>query len=142
VKLEPPVIAMLVAIAVTVALAIWDAVRGVTSRLTDREQILRQMSNNGIGLIVLCLGLWFSLPSTPVLSTFGLPKTAADVASPERVLRYLQDYNAAIVRLTDTLFWLLFTCVFWVGWSFTTGLRRAARAPVGEAGAQNPTGAA
>jgi hypothetical protein len=52
--------------------------------------------------------LWFALPITPVLSTFGYPKGLDDVSDPRRLLKYLQDYNRAVVRTTEVVHWLLF----------------------------------
>lgn len=57
--------------------------------------------------------LWFLLPSTPVLSSFGFPDSVQDVQPPERLLKLLQDYNRALVRTTDVVFWFLFVFVWW-----------------------------
>jgi hypothetical protein len=141
-RLSPPLVAVVVAIVVAHALHFLDYARGVTSELTDREKILRETTNNGIAFLVLCIGLLFCLPSTPSLSTFGHPGTAADVASPERVLKYLQDYNDAIVRLSDTLQWLLFTGVFWLGWNIISMLRRVKRTSVAHTISADSHGAA
>src|SRR5215510_14157617 len=45
-----------------------------------------------------CLILWFMLPMTPVLSTFGYPQAETDIQSTKLLLGYLQDYNRALVR--------------------------------------------
>jgi hypothetical protein len=58
------------------------------------------------------LVLWFSLPSTPVLSSFGYPKTVSDLSPPGRLLTLLQDYNRAIVRTTEVVHWFLFLFLF------------------------------
>lgn len=60
-----------------------------------------------------CIVLWFLLPMTPVLSTFGYPKTARDIQSTESLLRYLQDYNRALVRTTQVLHWFIFVFGWW-----------------------------
>jgi len=57
--------------------------------------------------------LWFLLPATPVLSTFGFPKTVEDIHSAERLLDYLQRYNRALVRTTEVLHWFIFVFVWW-----------------------------
>jgi len=124
----PQIWCMLVAIAVLFALGVIDKIRGIPSRLDARDAWLRQMSNSGIAFLVLCVGLWFFLPSTPSLSTFSMPDGPSDVSTPRDVLKYLQKYNVAIVSLSDTLHWLLFTGVFWIGWSVVTALR-VKRAP-------------
>ena len=140
-RLDSPMTAMVVAIVVALALPLIDYARGVTSTFTDRERRLRTMTNNGIAFLILCIGLWFCLPSTPSLSTFGLPATTADVTSPEKLLKYLQDYNDAIVRVSDSLRWLLLAGVFWVGWSVISIHRSVARRPVADTGSPNSPGA-
>jgi predicted membrane-bound dolichyl-phosphate-mannose-protein mannosyltransferase len=62
---------------------------------------------------VLLLLLWFLLPQTPVLSTFGFPQSVEDIQSPKRLLQYLQDYNKALVRTTTVLNWFIFVFVGW-----------------------------
>jgi hypothetical protein len=67
---------------------------------------------------VLCVGmflvlLWFLLPITAVLSTFGYPASVNDIQRPDRVLKYLQDYNKALVRTTTVLYWFIFVFVWW-----------------------------
>lgn len=60
-----------------------------------------------------CILLWFLLPATPVLSTFGYPKSESDIQSAQSLLRYLQDYNRALVRTTQVLHWFIFVFVWW-----------------------------
>jgi hypothetical protein len=62
---------------------------------------------------VLLLLLWFLLPQTPVLSTFGLPQSEEDIQSPRHLLQYLQDYNKALVRTISVLHWFIFVFVWW-----------------------------
>jgi uncharacterized protein YggT (Ycf19 family) len=57
--------------------------------------------------------LWFALPSTPSLSTFGYPTDLAIVSQPKRLLSLLQDYNRALVRTTEVLHWVIFVMVWW-----------------------------
>jgi hypothetical protein len=57
--------------------------------------------------------LWMLLPCTPVLSTFGNPKTVGEIQSPENLLKFLQDYNKALVRTTEVLHWFIFVFVWW-----------------------------
>jgi hypothetical protein len=60
-----------------------------------------------------CILLWFFLPSTPVLSTFGYPRTESDIQSAKSLLYYLQESNQALVRTTQVLFWFIFVFVWW-----------------------------
>jgi hypothetical protein len=62
---------------------------------------------------VILVVLWFSLPFTASLSTFGYPETVEDINSQKKVLHLFQKYNKAITRTTDALYWLLFTFTFW-----------------------------
>jgi hypothetical protein len=79
--------------------------------------------------------LWFALPSTPVLSTFGYPKGLDDVSDPRRLLKYLQDYNRAVVRTTEVVQWLLFLLVSGFGSALYDFLRTLTKPP-----AANPAG--
>lgn len=58
--------------------------------------------------------LWFSLPPTAVLGSFGYPHEIQDINSQEKLLELLQDYNKAILRTTEVVYWLLFISMFWV----------------------------
>ena len=57
--------------------------------------------------------LWMLLPCTPVLSTCGFPKTDGEIQSPEKLLKFLQDYNKALVRTTEVFYWFIFVFVWW-----------------------------
>jgi hypothetical protein len=59
------------------------------------------------------LVLLSALPATPVLSTFGYPADLGAVSQPQRLLSLLQDYNRALVRTTEVVYWLLFIFVWW-----------------------------
>ena len=88
------------------------------SRVNRRERdpvirALRTLKINSIGCGVMCLVLWFALPSTPALSTFGLPQNLNQIQSGPSLLALLQSYNRALVRTTDVLYWFLFTFVWW-----------------------------
>jgi hypothetical protein len=58
--------------------------------------------------------LWFSLPITPSLSTFGYPEDIADIGSKEKLLKYLQRYNIAIVKTIDVVHYMIFITTFWL----------------------------
>ncbi|MDT0294143.1 hypothetical protein ACFQ3R_07310 [Mesonia ostreae] len=64
------------------------------------------------------LGLWFYLPSTPSLASFGHPNNIEDIDSKEELLKLFQDYNQAIVKTTQVVHWLLFLMIFWFLSSF------------------------
>jgi len=66
-----------------------------------------------IGTGTMLMLLWFALPSTPSLSTFGYPAEVAAVSQPQRLLNYLQEYNRALVRTTEVVYGLLFLFVWW-----------------------------
>ena len=68
------------------------------------------------------LALWFLLPITPVLATFGYPQSVADL-TPEKTLQYLQSYNKAIVRMVEVVHWALFIGIFWIGAGIEAALR-------------------
>jgi cytochrome c biogenesis protein CcdA len=59
------------------------------------------------------MAMWLILPATPSLSTFGYPEDVGQVNTPEKVLKFLQRYNQAIVRTADVVRWSLFIVVFW-----------------------------
>ena len=60
-----------------------------------------------------CLLLWWQLPITPVLSTFGYPQNEINVQSAKPLLGYLQDYNRALIRTTEVLSRFIFVFVWW-----------------------------
>jgi hypothetical protein len=62
------------------------------------------------GLFVLVL--WFLLPSA-TLSSFGFPRFVDQIEKPERLLAYLQEYNRALVRTSEVLYWFIFAFVWW-----------------------------
>ena len=76
-----------------------------------------------LGPCVMLLVLWFALPSTPVLATFGYPSSVerltpygnSTTVDPRQLLRYLQDYNRALVRTTEVVHWLIFISIWWFG---------------------------
>ena len=58
--------------------------------------------------------LWFSLPNTSYLVSFGYPSEVSDIESKEKLLKYLQDYNQAIVKTTKVLHYMIFITTFWL----------------------------
>jgi hypothetical protein len=57
--------------------------------------------------------LYLSLPTTPVLETFGYPNNISDIKLETDVLHLFQQYNKAIVRTTEVVSWFLFLFVWW-----------------------------
>ena len=58
--------------------------------------------------------LWFSLPNTSYLVSFGYPNDVFDIESKEKLLKYLQDYNDAIVKTTKVLHYMILITTFWL----------------------------
>ena len=94
-------------------------IAGILGRFLQRAEAdpikhaLGMLKTNFIVVGAFCLLLWFLLPTTPVLSTFGYPTTEGDIQSASRLLKYLQDYNKAIVRTTQVVHWFIFVFVWW-----------------------------
>lgn len=55
-----------------------------------------------VGIGAFGIYLLGNFPFHPVLGSFGYPKRAADVSSPEQVLRFLQEQNRAIVETAQS----------------------------------------
>lgn len=66
-----------------------------------------------IALGIFLVALWLALPDTSLLSTFGYPKTVEDIQSTSTTLKYLQDYNTALVRTISVLQWSLLIFITW-----------------------------
>lgn len=63
---------------------------------------------------VVMTGLWFYLPMTPILSSFGYPTDISDVENNKKLLKYLQEYNIAIVKTTEVVSAMIFITTFWL----------------------------
>jgi hypothetical protein len=87
---------------------------------------------SAIASATLLVILWFALPGTGALSTFGYPNGPDDVRDPRRLLKYLQDYNRALVRTTEVVYWLLFLLV-WVGLALYGLLKTLTKPPAANA---------
>jgi hypothetical protein len=83
-----------------------------------------------IAVGAMLLLLWFCLPVTAVLSTFGYPNGVEAVTQPQVLLNTLQEYNRALVRTTEVVYWLLFFFVWW----FLTSLLAFSQAMTAAAG--------
>ena len=80
--------------------------------LSDLDIALIRLKYAAFAFGALLLLLLLSLPSTPSLSTFGYPETTDQINSDTKLLRYLQDYNRAIVRTTEVVHWAIFLFIF------------------------------
>jgi hypothetical protein len=96
----------------------------ISCQPTELHKAIAQLRLVTIATGVLLLLLWFLLPQTPVLSTFGFPHSVEDIQSPKRLLQYLQDYNRALVRTTSVVHWFIFVFVWW----FLTAIYSLSRA--------------
>lgn len=66
-----------------------------------------------VGFVPMVAVLWFLLPQTASLSTFGYPDHIKDIQSPELLLDLLQDYNRALVQTTQVVHYFLLVFVVW-----------------------------
>lgn len=120
-----PVILMWVVISVIVHFRSREA--------TALKQATQRFKLATIGTGFTLIVLWFSLPITPVLGTFGYPNNVEVVKSPELLLTYLQDYNKALVRTTEVVHWLIFIFVSWFLTSLYTFSKAIAASAVEQA---------
>jgi len=88
-------------------------------RRLDREPNLLKRGFRLFRLNLILLGLFtaiaglFVFPLAPPLSTFGYPETVADIQDAEQLLRYLQQYNRALVTNLHAFSWFLYIFAFW-----------------------------
>lgn len=83
-------------------------------RYTDSKQKFAfRMKGTMIVFGGMLIVLWFMLPSTPSLSSFGYPDSISDIDNSKKLLALLQTYNKALVRTTEILHWFIFLFVFW-----------------------------
>jgi len=99
---------LIVVVVFVVGYSLWQR-----KRKNDLEKAVSLLKVNTIAVGFLSILLWFLLPSTPSLSTFGFPETVKEIQSNEQLLNYLQEYNQAIVRTTQVVHWFLFIFVWW-----------------------------
>jgi len=117
--------------AISVVAVITLAFRFYARRQTNSLQRAWELFRfNTIAIGAMLVLLLFCLPSTPVLSTFGYPAGIQAVTQPQLLLGTLQDYNRALTRTTDVVYWLLFIFVWW----FLTSLYAFSQAVTAAAG--------
>lgn len=85
----------------------------ISHQPSELHKAIAQLRLVTIATGVFLLLLWFLLPPTPGLSTFGFPQSVEDIKSAKHLLQYLQDYNRALVRTTEVLHWFIFVFVWW-----------------------------
>lgn len=101
-------------IAVAVAILANVALRYFTRHEQDPlRKALKRVRLNLVIVAGVCLMLWWQLPMAPILGSFGYPQTEIDVQSAKSLLRYLQDYNQALVRTIHVLSMFIFVFVWW-----------------------------
>ncbi len=81
--------------------------------ITQLSKAIEHFKITSIVFGLLLVILWFSLPSTPSLKTFGYPEDISAIKGEAKVLRLFQEYNKAIVRTTEVLQWFLFLFIWW-----------------------------
>jgi|AntRauTorckE6833_2_1112554.scaffolds.fasta_scaffold16966_1 hypothetical protein len=100
--------ALIVVVIFIIGYSLWQR-----KRENELEKAISLLKVNTFAVGLLSILLWFLLPSTPTLSTFGFPETVQEIQSNEQLLNYLQEYNQAIVRTTRVVYWFIFIFVWW-----------------------------
>lgn len=83
------------------------------ARQNKLHEAINKLKYTTIATGIVLVGLWILLPITPVLSSFGYPISVDDIQSAKHLLKYLQDYNSALVRTTMVVHWFIFVFVWW-----------------------------
>lgn len=94
-----------------------------SKNITGKARVVATTKFNVCIYIFFCFILWFSLPSTAVLKSFGYPNGIEDIATDEKILDILQEYNSAIARTTDVLYNFIFFTAVWLISNFFTYTR-------------------
>jgi hypothetical protein len=121
-----------VALAVVMMIGFLVERRTKSSQVHPLEAALASFRIAGLAFCAAAVLLWFSLPSTPVLASFGYPHTLDQIREPRLLLALLQEYNRALVRTTEVLSWFIFIFVFYLLGSTIFIARTATRACVQE----------
>ena len=87
----------------------WAVIRLVEWRTSrNKPPMKRALNSFTAGLImmgILAFALYFSLPSTFWLESYGYP---GEFKSLEEVHKYLQEHNRFLARVRDVIYWFLF----------------------------------
>jgi len=121
-----------VALVVVMMIALLVEHRTKGSQVHPLESALASFRIAGLAFCAAAVLLWFSLPSTPVLASFGYPHTLDQIREPRLLLELLQEYNRALVRTTEVLSWFMFLFVFYLIGSTMIIARTATRACIQE----------
>lgn len=106
-------LAIILVLIFTIGFKFWEG-----EKQDELDKAISLLKINIFGVGFLSIVLWFMLPITSTLSTFGFPETINEIQSNEQLLDYLQKYNKAIVRTTEIVYWFIFIFV----WGFLTSL--------------------
>ncbi len=109
---ENPTTLMLALLSISTLTAL-AALAYITQEKNPAKKAAKALQFSIVSLAVMLLLLQFSLPNTGVLSTFGYPEYAEEIQSPKLLLKFLQDYNKALVQTVSALYWFLFIFVVW-----------------------------
>ncbi len=85
----------------------------IPGNASDIEKAVANFKIMTMASAVFLFVLYFLLPPTAVLTTFGYPESLREIERDQQLLRYLQQYNHAIARTADVVKWFLFTFVWW-----------------------------
>lgn len=94
------------------------------NRENELEKALSFFRVNIIFVGILCILLWFMLPSATSLGTYGLPETVSEIESDEQLLHYLKKQNEAIARTIGVVGWFIFLFI----WLFLVSLYTVVKA--------------
>lgn len=106
-------LAIILVLIITIGFKFWEG-----EKQDELDKAISMLKINIFGVAFLSMVLWFMLPIMPTLSTFGLPETINEIQSNDQLLDYLQEYNRAIVRTTEVVYWFIFIFV----WGFLSSL--------------------
>ncbi|PWN06970.1 hypothetical protein [Rhodohalobacter mucosus] len=99
--------ALLVAIILAMGFRFWEG-----RKESELEKAISELKINIVLIGFLSIVLWFMLPSTPSLHTFGFPETIHEIQSNEQLLDYPQGQSSAIIRTTQVVQWFIFLFVW------------------------------
>ena len=88
----------------------WIVIRSTRNASGSLHDSIQNLRAQTWGLAIATIYLWFCLPKTPSLSTFGRPEVVSDIASPDQLFKQFVEYNVAICQTSNVLlcFFILF----------------------------------
>lgn len=111
--------ALLVVIIFATGFRFWEG-----KKESELEKAISDFKINIFSIGFLLIVLWFMLPPTATLSTFGFLETGSGIQSNEQLLEYIQGHNDAIVRTAQVVHWFIFLFV----WGLLTALYSVTKA--------------